>query len=56
MATLNTQPMVLNDQSPADDAVIPSVRESGMLNTLNAYAWPMDRCTASAAGGTRQRL
>jgi hypothetical protein len=29
---------------------------SGALNTLNAYAWPIHKCTDKAAGGTRQRL
>ena len=38
MATLNTQPMVLNDQSLGAEVVMPIVCESGMLNTLNAYA------------------
>lgn len=28
----------------------------GSLKTLNAYAWPIDRWIASAAGGTSQRL
>jgi hypothetical protein len=29
--------------------------DSGKLNTLNAYAWPIDRWMESAAGGTSQR-
>src|SRR5688572_18479259 len=29
---------------------------SGILKTENAYACPIERCTASAAGGTSQRL
>jgi hypothetical protein len=55
MAMLNTHPMVLNFQSPGAERVIPIDWESGRLNTLNAYAWPIDRCMASAAGGTSQR-
>ena len=56
MATLKTHPMVLSDQSPAVDAVIPMERDSGMLKTLNAYACPIERWTARAAGGTRHLL
>ena len=29
---------------------------SGSLKTLKAYTWPIDRWTASAAGGISQRL
>ena len=28
----------------------------GLRKTLKAYTWPMDRCTASAAGGMNHRL
>jgi len=31
--------------------LMPSSRVSGRLKVENAYAWPMDKCTASAAGG-----
>src|SRR5688572_22024427 len=41
---------------PGTCFVTPMTCVSGILNTLNAYAWPIDRCTASAAGGTSQRL
>src|SRR5439155_1006829 len=34
----------------------PSDFSSGVLNTLHAYAWPIDRWTDSAAGGISQRL
>jgi hypothetical protein len=34
----------------------PSARESGSQNTEKPYAMPMQRCTASAAGGTSHRL
>src|ERR1700674_623911 len=46
----------VNVQSPGPDCVMPTARLSGILNTLNAYAWPMQRWIASAAGGTSQRL
>src|SRR5206468_12082664 len=35
---------------------IPMARARGRLKTLIAYAWPMHRWIASAAGGTSQRL
>lgn len=28
----------------------------GKLKVENAYTWPIDRCTARAAGGTKKRL
>ena len=56
MAQLNTQPSVENFQSSGALSVIPISRESGILKTENAYACPMQRWIASAAGGTRQRL
>src|SRR5689334_15893896 len=36
--------------------MIPTSRVIGRLNTLNAYACPIDRWIASAAGGTIHRL
>src|SRR5712672_1131424 len=56
IARVNDHPMVVNFQSPGADWVMPMARDSGTLNTLIAYAWPMQRCIASAAGGTSQRL
>src|SRR5918993_3192348 len=41
---------------PGTCFVTPMICVSGILNTENAYACPMERCTASAAGGTSQRL
>ena len=35
---------------------MPMTRVSGRLKTLKAYAWPMERWMARAAGGTSQRL
>src|SRR5690242_11638314 len=55
IAMLNTQPIVLNFQSPVADFVTPSECDRGRLNTLKAYAWPIDRWMAKAAGGTSQR-
>ena len=55
MAMLNTQPIVLNLQSSGAECVTPIRCASGRLNTLNAYAWPIERWIASAAGGTSQR-
>ncbi len=48
---LKIQPRVLSLQSSGADSVIPITLESGPLNTLKAYTCPMERCTASAAGG-----
>ncbi len=55
MAMLNTQPMVLSFQSSGAECVTPMRCESGRLKTLNAYAWPIERWIASAAGGTSHR-
>ncbi len=55
MAMLNTQPIVLSFQSSGAECVTPMRCESGRLKTLNAYAWPIDRWIASAAGGTSHR-
>src|SRR5690349_6437815 len=53
IATLKTQPIVLSFQSPGADSAPPINRESGRLKTLNAYACPIDKWIASAAGGIR---
>src|SRR4051812_45417579 len=55
IAVLNTQPTVLSFQSLGAESVIPFRCVSGRLNTLNAYAWPIDNWMARAAGGTSQR-
>ena len=55
MAMLKIQPSVVSFQSSGADSVMPMTRVSGMLKTLKAYAWPMHRWIASAAGGTSQR-
>ena len=55
IATEKIQPMVESFQSSGALVVMPRSVESGRLNTLNAYACPMERWIASAAGGTRQR-
>ena len=56
MAMLNTQPRVLSFQSSGAEWVTPIAWLSGMLKTLNAYACPIERWMARAAGGTSQRL
>ena len=56
MAMLKIQPSVLSFQSSGADSVMPITRLRGKLNTLKAYASPMARWMASAAGGTSQRL
>jgi hypothetical protein len=43
IAALKTQPIVLSFQSPGADVVTPRTRDNGRLNTLNAYACPIDR-------------
>jgi len=43
-------------QSPGAECVMPIAWLSGSQKTLNPYAMPIDRWTASAAGGTSQRL
>src|SRR4051812_12879055 len=55
IATLNTQPIVLSFQFPDAVSLPPTRRANGRLNTLNAYACPIDKWMASAAGGTSQR-
>jgi hypothetical protein len=50
------QPSWVSFQSPGTDFVTPSWRASGRLNTLIAYACPMQRCVARAHGGISQRL
>src|SRR5215469_16153461 len=50
------QPRSVNFQSSGVDCVMPRSFVIGRLNTLNAYAWPMHRCTHKAAGGTIHRL
>jgi hypothetical protein len=43
IAMLKIHPSVLSAQSPGAEAVPPISFESGRLNTLKAYAWPMER-------------
>src|SRR5580698_8422777 len=50
------QPTSFKFQSPGADCVTPSNLVSGRLKVEKAYAWPMHRCTANAAGGTMKRL
>src|SRR5262249_26583342 len=52
---LNTHPIVLSFQSPGPESAPPCSLDSGRLKTLNAYACPIERWIASAAGGTSQR-
>src|SRR5579883_488610 len=56
IASENIQPSSVSFQSPGADLLMPMSLVIGRLKTLNAYAWPMHRCTQSAAGGTIQRL
>ena len=56
MAMLKIQPSVVSFQSAGADSVMPMTRVSGKLKTLKAYAWPIARWMARAAGGTSQRL
>src|SRR5262249_57884320 len=56
MASVKIQPSSVSFQSSVSDLVIPSCRVSGKLNTLRAYAWPMQRWVARAQGGISQRL
>src|ERR1035437_1688426 len=56
IAVLKIQPIVESFQSAGAGLSIPTSVESGRLKTLKAYAWPMARWIARAAGGTRQRL
>src|SRR5579862_3333385 len=50
------QPTCFRSQSPGAECVIPSSLVSGRLKVENAYACPIERCTARAAGGTKNRL
>src|SRR6476619_2708379 len=52
IASEKIQPSWVNFQSPGADCVMPSSLVIGRLSTLNAYAWPIQRCTQRAAGGT----
>src|ERR1700751_447275 len=56
IASEKIQPRSVSFQSSGADCVTPSSFVIGRLNTLKAYAWPIHRCTQSAAGGTIQRL
>src|SRR5579871_2613227 len=56
IAIENIQPTSFRFQSPPADWVIPISFVRGRLKVENAYAWPMHRCTARAAGGTMKRL
>src|SRR5580658_1526529 len=56
IATEKIQPSSGMFQSPGPDCVTPTSFVIGRLNTLKAYACPMQRCTHRAAGGTIQRL
>ncbi len=55
MAMVKIQPSSVSFQSSGSDLVTPSCFVSGRLKTLMAYAWPMQRCVASAQGGMSQR-
>src|SRR5258707_6436483 len=56
MAREKTQPISFKFQSCGEDCVNPISFVSGRLKVEKAYAWPMERCTARAAGGTKKRL
>src|SRR5690606_35955048 len=56
IASEKIQPSWVSFQSSGVDSLMPSSFVIGRLNTLNAYACPMHRCTQSAAGGTIHRL
>src|SRR5882757_679987 len=56
MAIEKIQPTSFKFQSPGAVCVSPMSLVSGRLKVENAYACPMHRCTARAAGGTRNRL
>src|SRR6266478_433953 len=56
MAMEKIQPTSFKFQSPGAVCVSPMSLVSGRLKVENAYACPMHRCTARAAGGTRNRL
>src|SRR4051812_37347093 len=56
MAMVKIQASCVCFQSAGADSVMPRTLVSGSLKTLNAYACPMLRWMARAAGGTSQRL
>src|SRR5580765_294491 len=56
IASVNVHVSVLIFQSPGADLVMPIARLKGSQKTLKPYAIPIDRCIASAAGGTSHRL
>src|SRR5258708_3401356 len=56
MAREKTQPISFKFQSCGTDWVNPISFVRGRLKVEKAYAWPMERCTARAAGGTKKRL
>src|SRR5690242_11397447 len=56
MASEKIQPSCVSFQSSGAGWVMPISLVIGRLKTLNAYAWPMHKCTHNAAGGTIQRL
>src|ERR1700722_4968186 len=56
MAMEKIQPTSFRSQSPCADAFSPMSLVNGRLNVEKAYAWPIERCTAKAAGGTKKRL
>ena len=56
MAIEKIQPIASFDQSPSAGFVTPTSWASGLLNTLQAYTWPIERWIARAAGGASQRL
>src|SRR5258708_26033934 len=56
MAREKTQPISFKFQSCGTDWVNPISFVSGRLKVEKAYAWPMERCTARAAGGSKKRL
>src|SRR5215469_2343330 len=55
IASEKIQPRSVSFQSSGVDSVTPRSFVIGRLNTLNAYAWPIHRCTQSVAGGTIHR-
>src|SRR5581483_3953012 len=56
IANEKIQPRSVSFQSSGADCEMPMSFVMGKLKTLKAYAWPMHRCTQSAAGGTIHRL
>ncbi len=55
IAIEKVQPTSVSFQSPGAEWVMPMSLVSGKLKVENAYAWPIDKCTARAAGGTEKR-